>query len=411
MQKNNLKIGIITLFYRNYNYGGILQAFATQYLLNNMGIEAELIAYDNRLTIKEKVEKKGIAGIFKFFLRKINEYFVGQTKKERYIKKKEIEIEKDLKIRKKKFDEFMANMRFSGPFTNQTIETCLNLYSAFITGSDQVWNPDWGRDVYYLNFVPEIVPKIAYAASIGKNKLTKKELNYILPKIKRINYISVREKKAKELLRPYIGDEIKLVLDPTLLLQEKDWNEIIKESDNYEQYIFVYLLGDNFTHREIIKQYSENLNYKILYLPHMQLKYELADENFANINLYDIDPAEFLGLIKNAAMVITDSFHGSVFSIIYHKKFWALKRHKDNEKANMNSRLYSLFDNLGLEERLLDDDRKLTKEELLSEIDYNTVDEKLEILRKDSMDFLENALSESVKMLKKNQKKQKSKGN
>lgn len=110
-------------------------------------------------------------------------------------------------------------------------------------------------------------------------------------------------------------------------------------------------------------------------------------------------------------MVITDSFHGSVFSIIYHKKFWALKRHKDNEKANMNSRLYSLFDNLGLEERLLDDDRKLTKEELLSEIDYNTVDEKLEILRKDSMDFLENALSESVKMLKKNQKKQKSKGN
>ncbi|MPN27177.1 hypothetical protein SDC9_174604 [bioreactor metagenome] len=102
-------------------------------------------------------------------------------------------------------------------------------------------------------------------------------------------------------------------------------------------------------------------------------------------------------------MVITDSFHGCVFSIIYHKKFWALKRHKDSEKENMNSRLYTLFSNLGLDERLLEDDAELSKEELLAEIDYNVVNEKLEVLRKDSVDFLENALSESVKIIEKNQ--------
>ena len=178
-----------------------------------------------------------------------------------------------------------------------------------------------------------------------------------------------------------------------------------------EQYIFVYLLGNNLNHRKKIKNIANTLEYKIIYIPHIHFQYEPADKNFADIDLYDVGPAEFVDLIKNAAMVITDSFHGCVFSIIYHKKFWALKRHKDTEKESMNSRLYTLFGNLGLEERLLDDNQQLTKGELLKDIDYETVDAKLEILRKDSMDFLEHALSESVKMIEKNKQNQNIKGN
>lgn len=402
------RIGIVTLLYKNCNYGGLLQAYAIKMQLTKLGFKAEHISCSGdymQAKFRDKLYEKGLIGVFK----SLGVHLKKSLKKYHLIKN--YKLKNKLEIKRLKCYEFTKKIGGVGPYNYITIQNCLNKFDIFVTGSDQVWNPNWHKDAYYLNFVPEDVPKLSYAASVGKSELSEKELDDIIPKIKRINKISVRECEAKKILQPYIDQDIKVVLDPTLLLKQEDWNKITIENNVNEQYVFVYLLGSNLKHRKKIKNISTVLGYKILYLPHIHFQYEPADENFADIDLYDVGPAEFVGLIKNAEMVITDSFHGCVFSIIYHKKFWALKRHKDTEKGNMNSRLYTLFSNLGLEERLLDDDQKLTKEELLREIDYEAVDEKLEILRKDSMDFLENALSESVKMIEKNQKKQKSKGN
>lgn len=408
------KIGIITLLYKNFNYGGLLQAYATKKILQNIKIPAEHIAINEvyvKRTTKEKLKDKRIKGIVRSLISCLKKMLNKITFQKKNRLKNQIRIEPNINVRRKKFSDFMEIIGYEGPYDSLSIKGSLKKYDVFLTGSDQVWNPDWHKDVYYLDFVPDDIPKISYAASIGKNQLTEKQLDYAIPKIKRLDYISVREKEAKDILQPYIDKEIKVVLDPTLLLTPKDWNAVEVRPTIDVSYIFVYLLGNNKEHRIKIKQIAKVLNIKIVFLPHIFFQYELADEDFADIDLYDVGPAEFVGLIKNAEMVITDSFHGCVFSIIYHKKFWALKRHKDTEKENMNSRLYTLFGNLGLEERLLDDDQQLTKDELLKDINYGAVDTKLEVLKKNSMDFLEYALSESIKMIEKNKQNQSIKGN
>ena len=343
--------------------------------MQNIKIPAEHIAINEvyvKRTTKEKLKDKRIKGIVRSLISCLKKMLNKITFQKKNRLKNQIRIEPNINVRRKKFSDFMEIIGYEGPYDSLSIKGSLKKYDVFLTGSDQVWNPDWHKDVYYLDFVPDDIPKISYAASIGKNQLTEKQLDYAIPKIKRLDYISVREKEAKDILQPYIDKEIKVIK---------------------------------------IKQIAKVLNLKIVFLPHIFFQYELADEDFADIDLYDVGPAEFVGLIKNAEMVITDSFHGCVFSIIYHKKFWALKRHKDTEKENMNSRLYTLFGNLGLEERLLDDDQQLTKDELLKDINYGAVDTKLEVLKKNSMDFLEYALSESIKMIEKNKQNQSIKGN
>ncbi|ALU13849.1 polysaccharide pyruvyl transferase [Eubacterium limosum] len=397
--KSEIQIGIITLYYNNLNYGGSLQAYALCKIIKSKGYQVEQISYDrikknDKLEIKRRLKFLNINSV-------LNKVSLNAKKIVFYRSNKKIALE--LKDRKELFYYFLSNqIDHSKVYTPKNINQAVNSYDIFICGSDQIWNQNGKDPAYFLDFVPQKTPKISYAASIGKKTLKKKQIDYMVPKIKRLDYISVREKEAKDILKKNINQKIKVVVDPTLLLTQNDWNKIALSTTVKSPYIFVYLLGNNKKQRKTIKEIGKFLNLKIAFIPYVHLNYEPADENFADIDLYDVGPAEFVGLIKNAAMVITDSFHGCVFSIIYHKKFWALKRHKDTEKENMNSRLYTLFGNLGLEERLLDDDQQLTKDELLKEIDYEAVDAKLDVLRKDSMDFLEHALSESVKMIEKN---------
>ena len=184
-----------------------------------------------------------------------------------------------------------------------------------------------------------------------------------------------------------------MVLDPTLLLPREEWDKMAVTPRIPEPYIFVYLLGNNRSHRIMIKKIARQLNLKIVFLPHIHFRYNIADRNFGDYNLYEIGPAEFIGLIKNAEMVITDSFHGCVFSIIYEKNFWALKRHEDIERVNMNSRLYTLFDNLGLNDRLVEETTNIDAAKLLKKPDYASVSKRLDSIRQSSADFLLNSIN------------------
>lgn len=385
------KIGVITFYYGSCNYGGVLQAYALCRQLELLGYDSEQISfkykpsYFNLKIVLNKINKKG----FDFIVKKIQK--IG-TRTDTF------------KIRNEKFLLFRESIKHSKVYTKKDLKYCNQNYDIFICGSDQIWNPDYRESNYYLKFADEGKLKISYAASISQTYLSKYDKNFMKPLLKRIDFISVRENDAKTMIEKFCNKNVKVVLDPVLLLERNEWEKIETNYKIKDKYVLVYLLADNETYLNKIRQCFKKLNYKIVIISLNDLK-----SNFTYKQLYDVGPKDFLSLIKSAEMLITDSFHGCVFSIIYHKKFWALKRHKDSEKENMNSRLYTLFGNLGLEDRFLDDDQNLTKEELLKKIDYKTVDKKLEILKKDSLKFLESALSESDKMIEKNQKEKETK--
>ncbi|MEG2717753.1 MAG: polysaccharide pyruvyl transferase family protein, partial [Eubacterium sp.] len=310
-----------------------------------------------------------------------------------------IHINEEINKGKAKNYNFMASIPHTSYYDAENIHEVSKQFDIFITGSDQVWNPNAFRPSFFLDFVADKSPKISYAASMSVTELTDDEKNVLKPLIERFDFISVREDSAKKLIEEMCYKKVKTVLDPTMLLKRQDWNEIITESQIADHYIFVYLLGRIKKQRQWIKKIAKILNLKIVNIPHVNMIYEKNDINFGDIEMKNTSPTEFIGLIKNAEMVITDSFHGCVFSTIYEKSFWALKRHKDTEKANMNSRLYTLFNNLGIENRFLEEVDSTDKVVLLKPINYEVVNKNLNKLRLDSIAFLEHALNESVKKI------------
>ena len=375
-------IRILTQFYKTLNFGGMLQSYAMCAFLQKQHHVAEQIAFAHsmvHLNLYSRIKSVGIKALFYRVSIKIISLILRTRMRKRVIK-------------------------FSA-FADQYVPYNHNVYNArdvfhsisqsdiAIVGSDQVWNPSGTEDAYFLDFVPDNNGKIAYAASIGANEVSQDFLNHVEPYLRRFDFISVREESAKEILQPHLEQEIKVVLDPTLLLSRGEWDKIAVQPTIPQPYIFVYLLGEKRAHRRLIKKFARTLGLKIALLPHVHFRFNPADCFFADYNLYDVGPAEFVGLIKNAEMVITDSFHGCVFSIIYRRKFWALKRHKDSDPKNMNSRLYTLFDSLELKNRLIEDENTTYDADILNmPIDYAMVEAKLSPLRKESVDFLLNAI-------------------
>lgn len=379
---------ILSFFYKNYNYGGMLQAFALWRFFVINGYACEQIAFVKKGATCRPLLNRITALNARKVLRKCISMIITVATKI---------IANNLEKRRCKFCDFMNIVSYRTTYNAKTISGTVERGDIFIAGSDQIWNPDWTEDAYFLDFVPDENGKIAYAASIGKNKVGNDFLTKAVRYINRFDFISVREESAKKILQPWIEKPLKVVLDPTLLLTRSEWDKITVSPKIAEPYIFVYLLGESTVHRKIIKKMARLLGLKTVFLPHIHFRFNFVDCGFGDYHLYEIGPAEFVGLVKNAEMMITDSFHGCVFSIIYEKKFWVLKRHKDSDQQNMNSRLYTLFDSLGLGERLVDDEQtEYDVAYLDSPIDYSEVAVKLEALRKDSSDFLLNAI-ESVR--------------
>lgn len=387
---------ILSLYYKSYNLGGLLQSYA---LCRHISNNNDWIAEQMLLEIYIKGTHRCICTLH-LPIKKI--YHIIYLK---CLKILNIFIYKNKKRRKIILDFREQVVPHGGIYNALNISTSISNNDIFIAGSDQIWNPAWTEDAYFLNFVPDNNGKIAYAASIGANEVPQDFLEHVVPYLRRFDFISVREESAKEILQPYLDQEIKVTLDPTLLLPQEEWDKIAVQPMIPQPYIFVYLLGEKRAHRRLIKKFARTLGLKIAFLPHVHFHFNPADCFFADYNLYDVGPAEFVGLVKNAEIVITDSFHGCVFSIIYGRKFWALKRHKDSDPQNMNSRLYTLFDSLGLGDRLIENEDACYDANFLDKpIDYDGVTAKLNAQRKESADFLLNAIKTvQTRMRKENQ--------
>lgn len=382
------KIGVCVC-YNTKNYGSMLQSLATGIELNKLGYDYEFIRYTRKPTIDLLI--RSIDRIPEMIRNKLI-YIKEKNKLQGYP-----EVAKSIKQRNCCFDSFMNQMFTSmSPWYNTFSElnkAAVN-YEAVLVGSDQLWRPEgYGTGFYNLLFVPDNVPKIAYATSFGVGQIPEKKKKIARRFLSRIEHISVRELRASELIKELIGRDVPTVVDPTLLFTGEEWNSIIPQKKVVdEKYIFCYLLGSNPQHREWANELKKFTEYKIVTTPFLD-EFVEADTTFGDYQIFDAGPAEFVNLIRNAEYVCTDSFHGSVFSILNHKQFVTFNRFSDKSKNSRNSRIESLLEQTQLQSRRMMKADQCINKVIVARIDYDRVENKLTEMRIKSVNYLQSALS------------------
>ena len=382
-----MKIGIITIVKVN-NYGAELQAFALQKELELLGYDSEIIDYlyyknwrfkDTRLSspfvlmdIKGKIIYKLKYRLTNYLIDKILPFFNNSVKN-----------------RARRFKEFhQTNTRFSKTYRSmpQLYNDKLG-YDIFIAGSDQVWNPASSSSIepYFLTFVPQVVKKISYASSFGVSHIEPSLQNRFKNLLDNIDEISVRETSGVELVKQLTGRDATLVADPTLLLTRQEWMPYIKEYPNMpKRYVLIYQLSDSDAITELAKKIGQEKNIPVYRICKRAFKERIA----AGItNILDAGPAEFLSLTANAEYVVTDSFHGTAFSVNFNIPFFTVV----SSKKKNNSRMESLLKVIGLENRMVDDTMRVSS--IDDKIDFMTSNKKIDELRDFSIRFLINNLS------------------
>ena len=262
--------------------------------------------------------------------------------------------------------------------------TIANSYDAYICGSDQIWSPYLQfNPYYYLGFTEK--KKIAYAPSTGTGCATEEYKNNVKPYIEEFSHVAVREEDGARMLSTFIDKDIKVVLDPTLLLTKEEWNIVECRIETSSPYILCYFLTPNKWYIDYVKEYARKHNKKV--------KVFNTDPLYKKIgfDVVDAGPGEFISYIKNAETVFTDSFHSSIFSILFHKRFVTFKRFEDGGKKDQNSRIANLFQKLGISQNFIGEDR-LYEIETLGKPDFDKIEKVLNRLREESKEYLRNAI-------------------
>lgn len=370
----------MTLYHGNMNYGAVLQAYALCKKINDLGFECEQIDYaymHSSSLLRSKIKML-------FDYKKV----VGYIRRNKGHGK----VAELLKNREKRFTAFKeAYIPTSVLYTDETIKNAINKYDVFVVGSDQVWNPDWLKKEMLLDFVPESKKKISYAASIGKYILTNEQEEMFRKHLESFTAVSVRENESVELLGKCYDGEIVCTVDPTLLLDEQEWDDIAANSLVEEEYVFCYFLSENLQQRELAKEYAHKNNCKLVTIPHAY-RYNFCDVDFSDIDYVQASPKEFLSLIKNAECIFTDSFHACVFSGLYKKQFFVFSR---EDSQAMNVRIEEILSIYEAREHFISsmEGRTVQDLETIAPIKYKDESELLEERRNKSIEFLKNTLN------------------
>lgn len=359
-----MKVGILTFNYTE-NSGSLLQAYALQKTLNNFeNIECKMINYHKRGGVKPII----FNNVFNLPLKNwtfsnIKKWSTRLIMFPRYFKKHNNFRNAYLKL-------FPQN-----EIKKNELEKLNNYFDAFIVGSDQVWNINSSQTDYafFLDFVDNNDKKIAYAASFGENVIEEKDRQKLADEIGKFNNISVREISGQSICKELINRDVELVLDPSLLLNKEDW-ENVAILPNKKNYLLVYVLEKNKNVEEYINSLSQKEDLEIIRI----WRSRLVDSNGKCLDI--VGPLEWLGYFINAKYVVTNSFHGICFSINLHKEFFVALRNKEND-----SRIVSVLQRFNLENRIIN----LNERE---KIDYIKIDNYLTEERKKSIDFLKKAL-------------------
>ena len=352
-----MDVKIIT-FHRALNYGAVLQCFALQKAISNLGVNAYVYDYCNpKISDSYKVLKLNrnlINNIFQI-------------------------VSAPIKIKKKNaFNGFInENIRLSGAFTDDDI---------FITGSDQVWNwraSDFDKH-YFLDFVSKSKNKNSYAASFGLSEIEEKYILEYKDLLSDFNNISVREKTGQQLVSKICGRESCLLPDPVFLLTRDEWKSLFTEYDkNKKGYILLYLMAKTQSAINFAKRLSQITGLKVVFIDNYEIR-----NMFSFKVKRGIGPKEWLNLFENCEYVVTNSFHGTAFSILFNKKMFVELL---PEGYGVNSRLIDILQEYGLEDRIIDSKKSGKISDL---IEWNSINDKINEKRTKGLNYLKKVIFE-----------------
>lgn len=349
------KIAILTIN-DNSNYGNRLQNYAVQEVLKKQGVEVE--------TVYNREDKVGM-NLFKIKVKNLIKRILGIKSQKRY-------------HHFIKFNNYIKYSEFC-VFHNHIPTNLSNKYDCFLTGSDQVWNPNFNRmsDIDFITFAPK-EKRNSFSASFGISEIPENMKEFYKERLNGLNHISVRENRGKEIIKELTGrEDVEVLVDPTMLLLAEEWDQVSKKPEQLktDKYILNYFLGNLSEERKNeINRIAEENDCQVINILE------------ANDPFYVTGPSEFLYLEKNAFLICTDSFHSSVFAIIYNRPFVVFDR--EDDLAKMNSRIDTLISKFNLKNRIFEG--KITAQNLNH--DYTEAYEILEKEREKADLFLKKAL-------------------
>lgn len=375
------KIGIIT-FHASDNCGSVLQAFALQRVLKDkFDTESEIVDFSNEGQKRMYSPFWKVTGIKSIIKNALWATVYSDIRKQ-------IEA---YKLFRKKYLKLSLNSYCD---TSELVQLN-NDYDKFITGSDQVWNIKCldADEAYYLSFADD-EKKYAYAVSFGANNpFICEDGKRYLELVKKFKKISVREKNAQKWTNNVLSQEIKICLDPTLLLDENDWNYCIDIGEKpivEKKYIFYYCFSITQPIARFLHMVSRKYNLPVYFLEPKEWALRCCWKNGIKL-VGKYGPEVFLNLMKNAEIIFTTSFHGTVFSTIFHKKFWYIDSGSNDPEKD--DRAISILSQLGLSERYKTIDW-LANAELDGNLDYTQTDKRLKRLKEESFEFLKEIIDE-----------------
>lgn len=367
-----MKISVITL-HNIKNYGSALQTYATQKILRSYATEVEIINYYRKNALEENIVQSRMkkSKIFsKNFLTKIvGKILIGQS------------VKKQCKV----FNKFLKeNINLTKKYSSyEELRDDYPEADIYCTGSDQVWNSDWNEGIdkaFFLDFVPDNKKRIAYAASFGKEKLDDFEIEETRKLLEKYSAISVREDSAVQIVKDLGINNVVQVIDPTLMLTKEEWKGLVQDIKQKNKYILVYQLN---TKNPSFDKYVKELS-KRKKMPVVRISNTIYQKIKYGKFIYCPTIEQFLSYFANAEYVVTDSFHGTGFSINFNKKFVCIFPQK------FSSRLQSILNLTGLEERQVKDFKNF---DLIDKnIDYERVNKIIQGEREKAKRFLYNAI-------------------
>lgn len=377
-----MKIGIISEYTTStINYGNCLQAYALNHYIQSLCADVEVQTIIIRHTYKEKIltSRIPVSALCKKAFQRMGYFFYNDGNfPERESRKRQFLQFENKYIVKSDTDLGYTDIECSD-------------YDILIVGSDVVWIQ--GR--YYINRIKFLdfnfqnpVKRVAYAASFGNDYIPIENKDDIRRCLKQFDNISVRESTTVEMLKMLGIEDIKATVDPTLLLTACEWErlEIEPKEVGKIKYVFVYLLSPNASQHKMIKKICNDKNFQIVAIPFASGRKNKLDRIFGDICIWDASPQNWIWLIHHAEYVITDSFHGIVFSTIFHKKFVPLQRND----GHLLNRLTDYLKTIQYEdEPLISCNHEMLE---YSNWNFDTFDYNLGKRRKESIDFLKEAL-------------------
>lgn len=393
IDKNTKEIGLVLACWGT-SYGMNLQAFATQYIIEYMGYNSEILQFRSAHIWNNIMTDIGLLAYIPQVI--LNKYKKSRQNNEATIdevhsKNEYLRIESAKAFRNKYLKNFTAQMNYK-----ELQKYCLK-YTSVLIGSDQGWLPGFSFGITSsLRFVPKGINRLSYATSLGVSSYPKYCYSSSRKVWNTFTRISVREQEGKDIIDTICQNEVdvKVVVDPTYLISKKEWDLLIaKKRLIQEKYVLCFLLGNDIKQQLFAKDFAEKKGLKLISILSNESTTEI-DTTFADQTIIGAGPEDFVNYIRGAEYVITDSFHGIAFSIINERQLFVFYRKRADAKGKMsrNSRIDNIMRLWGIENRIISD-YSVDNAIKTPEINYHHINEILEKKRLDSMNYLSEALS------------------